>query len=112
MLTFAIGCILGRSVQLADLLKQCSDYAGHHSARYVLLGNFINVGPDSREVVEAIIDLLENTANRVMRLPVKTKTSSATGRLATTCPGGSFAAAAPRCAPTASRPQLTYPHTT
>ena len=68
MLTFAIGCILGRSAQLTALLEQCHDYAGRQPARYVFLGNFINAGPDSRGVVETIINLQENTANRVIAL--------------------------------------------
>jgi len=68
MLTFAVGCILGRSAQLTALLERCHDYAGRQPARYVFLGNFINAGPDSRGVVETIINLLENTANRVIAL--------------------------------------------
>ena len=68
MLTFAIGSIQGNSAQLADLLEQCYDFAGRQVARYVFLGNFIKCGSDSRAVVDAIINLQEATANRVIAL--------------------------------------------
>ena len=74
MLTFAVGSVRGCASQLANLLEQCHVYAGHQSARYVFLGNFINQGPDSRGVVEKIIDLQNNSGNRVIALAGENET--------------------------------------
>ncbi|WP_368904398.1 metallophosphoesterase family protein [Taklimakanibacter lacteus] len=55
--TFAIGDIHGCHRALLQSLKQCRDYANGQSHRLVFIGDYIDRGPDSRSVIEAIRSL-------------------------------------------------------
>jgi serine/threonine protein phosphatase 1 len=55
--TYAIGEINGCLRQLLDLIKRCQRDAGKQPAKFVFLGDYIDRGPDSRGVVEFLINL-------------------------------------------------------
>jgi serine/threonine protein phosphatase 1 len=57
MLTFAIGDIHGCLDKLTALLGRCRHYAQGRPSRFVFVGDYIDRGPDSRGVVEALITL-------------------------------------------------------
>ena len=67
-LTFAIGDTHGCREMLARLLKRCFRYAGERPARMVFLGDYIDRGPDSRGVVQILIDLQRRLPDRVVCL--------------------------------------------
>jgi serine/threonine protein phosphatase 1 len=54
-LTFAIGDVHGCLDKLRRLLDACAAYAGARPARYVMLGDYIDRGPDSRGVIELLM---------------------------------------------------------
>jgi serine/threonine protein phosphatase 1 len=56
-LTFAIGDIHGCHRALLQLLTLCDDRAGGQDRRLVFIGDYIDRGPDSRSVIEAIREL-------------------------------------------------------
>jgi len=56
MITFAIGDIHGQSAKLKSLLSYCEDYRSGRVALFVFLGDYINRGPDSKGVVQTLID--------------------------------------------------------
>ncbi len=56
-LTYAIGDIHGCMDKLAELVRRCDNDAAGRSMRYVFLGDYIDRGPDSRGVVQFLIDL-------------------------------------------------------
>ena len=49
-LTFAIGDVHGCFDKLDDLMRRCADYAGSRPHKFVMLGDYIDRGPDSRSV--------------------------------------------------------------
>ena len=51
VLTYAIGDIHGSYTKLANLLRHCTDHCGDNDARFVFLGDYIDRGRRSREVV-------------------------------------------------------------
>lgn len=68
MLTFAVGDIHGCYGKLADLIGQCFRYAGDRPHRYIFLGDYIDRGPKSRQVVEFILNLEAALPNRILCL--------------------------------------------
>ena len=54
-LTFAVGDVHGCLDKLQRLLAACEGYAGKRPTRYVFLGDYIDRGPQSRDVVELLI---------------------------------------------------------
>jgi serine/threonine protein phosphatase 1 len=54
-LTFAVGDIHGCRDKLDRLLAACEAHAGARPARYVFLGDYIDRGPHSRGVIEALM---------------------------------------------------------
>ena len=66
--TFAIGDIHGCRKALIQLLDQCRDYAKAQSYRLVLIGDYIDRGPDSRAVVETVRDLAQREPGNVVCL--------------------------------------------
>src|SRR3989442_8217706 len=54
--TFAVGDIHGCLDKLRRLVSACDAHAGDRLARYVFLGDYIDRGPDSRGVVEFLIE--------------------------------------------------------
>jgi serine/threonine protein phosphatase 1 len=53
-LTFAIGDVHGCFTKLDDLMQRCADYAGVRPHRFVFLGDYIDRGPDSRDVIQRL----------------------------------------------------------
>jgi serine/threonine protein phosphatase 1 len=57
MLTYAIGDVHGCFDQLVALVQGCLQDAGSRSSRFVLVGDYIDRGPDSRSVIDFLIRL-------------------------------------------------------
>ena len=55
-LTCAIGDIHGSYTKLANLLRHCADFCGHNNPRFVFLGDYVDRGKRSREVVTLLIE--------------------------------------------------------
>ena len=66
--TFAVGDVHGCRAMLDRLLARCFRYAGKRDVRLVFVGDYIDRGPDSRGVVETLIDLQRRLPNRVVCL--------------------------------------------
>jgi serine/threonine protein phosphatase 1 len=56
-LIYAVGDIHGSFYKLTRLLKHCNGHCGRRKARFVFVGDYIDRGQYSREVVELLIDL-------------------------------------------------------
>jgi serine/threonine protein phosphatase 1 len=67
-LTFAIGDVHGCFDKLDDLMRRCTEYAGMRSFRFVMLGDYIDRGPDSRLVVDRLRNLCEQRPNAIVCL--------------------------------------------
>ena len=57
LLTYAIGDIHGSYTKLANLVRHCRDHCGTNSDRLVFLGDYVDRGKRSREVVDLLIEL-------------------------------------------------------
>jgi len=57
VLTYAIGDVHGSFTKLANLLRHCRDHGGANDARFVLLGDYVDRGRRSREVVKLLIEM-------------------------------------------------------
>ena len=57
MLILAVGDVHGCYDKLVHLLAQCCTYAASRPHRFIFIGDFIDRGPDSRSVIELLIDL-------------------------------------------------------
>ena len=55
LLTFAIGDIHGCFEKLTSLLAACDQIRGLRSAQFVLVGDYIDRGPQSREVMDFLV---------------------------------------------------------
>ncbi len=64
LLTYTIGDIHGSFTKLANLLRHCRNHCGDNPARFVLLGDYIDRGARSREVVALLIEA-QRTAEMV-----------------------------------------------
>ena len=64
-LTFAIGDIHGQHAKLVALLAQCNQRAKGAAAHFVFLGDYIDRGPDSRAVIEALVAFKAEAPHRV-----------------------------------------------
>jgi serine/threonine protein phosphatase 1 len=67
-LVYAIGDIHGSLQKLRDLMTQCQRHADGRPATFVFLGDYIDRGPDSRGVIEALMDLQSRQPDRVVAL--------------------------------------------
>jgi len=56
-LIYAVGDIHGSYEKLVRLLKHCRGHRGNRTAQFVFIGDYIDRGRHSREVVELLIDL-------------------------------------------------------
>jgi serine/threonine protein phosphatase 1 len=56
-LVYAVGDIHGSYYKLTRLLKHCNSHCGRRDARFVFVGDYIDRGQHSREVVELLIEL-------------------------------------------------------
>ena len=54
--TYALSDIHGHLNKLAGLVARCRSNAGDDGARFIFLGDYIDRGPDSRGVIEYLID--------------------------------------------------------
>src|SRR5262249_30181338 len=67
-LVYAIADIHGSLQKLRDLMTLCEQHADGRSATFVFLGDYIDRGPDSRGVVEVLMDLQSRRPDRVIAL--------------------------------------------
>lgn len=67
-LTFAIGDVHGCFTKLDNLLHRCAEYAGSRPHRFVLLGDYIDRGPESRQVIKRLRRLTEQRPDDVVCL--------------------------------------------
>jgi serine/threonine protein phosphatase 1 len=67
-LTFAVGDIHGQNEKLGALLDRCWKLSDGRAARFVFLGDYIDRGPDSRAVIDTLIDLQARQPNLVICL--------------------------------------------
>ena len=65
VLTYAIGDIHGSYTKVANLLRHCVDHCGDNTARFVLLGDYVDRGRRCREVVEFLIETQKRWPGRV-----------------------------------------------
>src|SRR3990167_2437750 len=65
MLTFAIGDIHGCFDKLERLIARCKQYAHGEQSRFVFLGDYIDRGPDSRQVVEFVMNFQQTTPETI-----------------------------------------------
>jgi len=68
VLTYAIGDIHGSYTKLANLLRHCVDHCGSNTARFVLLGDYVDRGKRSREVVTLLIETQRKWPGQVVCL--------------------------------------------
>jgi serine/threonine protein phosphatase 1 len=66
--TYAIGDIHGSLVMLRRLITRCRDDANGRPMTFVLLGDYIDRGPDSAGVVRAVMDLQAQFGERAIAL--------------------------------------------
>jgi serine/threonine protein phosphatase 1 len=57
MLTYAIGDVHGCFDKLVRLIDRCMAHAGARQRKFVFIGDYIDRGPDSRAVVELLIEM-------------------------------------------------------
>jgi len=67
-LTFAIGDVHGCFDKLDDLMRRCTEYAGTRPFRFVMLGDYIDRGPDSRLVIDRLRNLCGQRPNAIVCL--------------------------------------------
>jgi serine/threonine protein phosphatase 1 len=67
-LVYAIGDIHGSLDKLRDLMMLCERHADGRTASFIFLGDYIDRGPDSRGVVEALMDMQSRQPDRVIAL--------------------------------------------
>jgi serine/threonine protein phosphatase 1 len=66
--TYAIGDSHGCLAQLQSLIEQCERHAGEERSRFVFLGDYIDRGPDSRGVLDLLLDLQKWSPDEVICL--------------------------------------------
>jgi len=67
-LTCAIGDVHGHIGKLEKLLERCEAFAPGRAKRFVFIGDYIDRGPDSRAVVDRLIELQRALGARVVCL--------------------------------------------
>lgn len=65
MLTYAIGDIHGSYTKVANLVRHCRDHSGGQDARFVFLGDYVDRGRRTREVVDFLIEMQAAEPDRV-----------------------------------------------
>lgn len=68
MLFFAVGDIHGCLDKLLELLDQCRRFAKGRPSTFIFLGDYIDRGPDSRGVVQTVMDMTIAEPERVIAL--------------------------------------------
>jgi serine/threonine protein phosphatase 1 len=67
-ITYAIGDVHGCRDRLDRLLARCLRHAGDRGVRLVFIGDYIDRGPDSRGVVQTLIELQRDRRQQVVCL--------------------------------------------
>jgi serine/threonine protein phosphatase 1 len=67
-LTFAIGDVHGCFTKLDNLIHRCAEYADSRPHRLVLLGDYIDRGPESRSVIRKLRQLTEQRPGEIICL--------------------------------------------
>lgn len=68
MRTYALSDIHGCLDKLERLVKRCADDAGAETATFMFLGDFVDRGPDSRGVLQFVIDMERRKPGQVICL--------------------------------------------
>ena|SRR5438067_729521 len=68
MLTYAIGDVHGCYRKLAQLVGHCTVHCGADSPRFILIGDYVDRGPESAEVVRFLIEAQRNAPDRIVCL--------------------------------------------
>ena len=68
VLTYAIGDIHGSYTKLANLLRHCIDHCGDNAAQFVFLGDYVDRGKRSRDVVTLLIETQKRWPDQVVCL--------------------------------------------
>ena len=66
--TYAIGDAHGCLDQLQRLIELCERDAGAHRSKFIMLGDYIDRGPDSRGVIEFLINLQKWSPDEIICL--------------------------------------------
>lgn len=67
-ITYAIGDIHGSLAKLRRLIARCQQHGSGRPSRFVFLGDYIDRGPQSAEVVRYLIELQSRLPDRVVAL--------------------------------------------
>ena len=68
VLTYAIGDIHGSYTKLANLVRHCRDHSGINRARLIFLGDYVDRGKRSREVVNLLRELQAEAPDEIVCL--------------------------------------------
>ena len=68
MTTYGIGDVHGMCSMLLRLMNRCLDDGGGKRAKYILLGDYVDRGPHSRETVELLIELQRSFPAKIICL--------------------------------------------
>ncbi|MEA2937321.1 MAG: serine/threonine protein phosphatase 1 [Alphaproteobacteria bacterium] len=67
-LTYAVGDIHGSFTKLESLLRHCKQYCGADASRLIFLGDYVDRGPRSRDVVNLLIETQSKAPDQVVCL--------------------------------------------
>lgn len=68
MHSYAIGDVHGSFAKLRKLVAKCREHAGSRPMTFIFLGDYIDRGPESRAVVDAVMRLQSELPGRVVAL--------------------------------------------
>ena len=68
ILTYAVGDIHGSYTKLVNLLEHCLDHCGRNTPRFVFVGDYVDRGRRSRDVVNALIKTQAGSPDQVVCL--------------------------------------------
>jgi diadenosine tetraphosphatase ApaH/serine/threonine PP2A family protein phosphatase len=68
ILTYAVGDIHGSFTKLADLLNHCIEHCGDNDFRFVFIGDYVDRGPRSRDVVRLLMQTQASAPEQVVCL--------------------------------------------
>lgn len=66
--TYAIGDVHGCLAKLQNLVEQCERYARAGRSRFIFLGDYIDRGPDSRGVIDFLINFQSRSSDEIICL--------------------------------------------
>ncbi len=68
VLTYAVGDIHGSYTKLVNLLRHCSRHCGAHASRFVFIGDYVDRGKRSRDVLNLLIQMQKDAPGQVVCL--------------------------------------------